>query len=60
MKSIPEKAAKKVKTKSITFKNTHSYYFHPDEDFKEDYEWEKNKSISEFNHSSKIPEKPVT
>lgn len=56
MKSIAEKGEKIIKSKPATFKNTRNYYFHPDEDFKEDYEWEKTRSLSKTTpaHTGKI------
>lgn len=35
--------------RAIRFSSTPSYYFHPDEDFKEDYEWKKNRIMSKTN-----------
>gem|GEM_PF-2833937 len=34
---------------AVRLVNTPAYYFHPDEDFKEDYDWEKNKMVSKIN-----------
>lgn len=32
--------------RAIRYNTSPAYYFHPDEDFKEDYEWEKNKMLA--------------
>jgi hypothetical protein len=50
MKTIAEKKAETQKSKRTDrFSTSSNYYFHPDEDFKEDYEWGKDRAISKTN-----------
>ena len=44
MKSFNSKPQEEAKLKSaIKLSNSPKYYFHPDEDFKEDWDWGKDK-----------------
>ncbi|SMC87641.1 hypothetical protein [Pedobacter africanus] len=47
---MKSKTTKKEETskpgRAIRFSTTPAYYFHPDEDFKEDYDWGKNRMLS--------------
>jgi hypothetical protein len=50
MKPTSTKKAETPKASSgIRYSTSPSYYFHPDEDFKEDYDWKKNKMMSKTN-----------
>lgn len=52
MKTSEEKKEQKKSRWAVRFSKTPNYYFHPDEDFKEDYEWGKNKLISKHNNQN--------
>lgn len=45
MKTIAKKEVETQKRFAVRYHNRPNYYFHPDEDFKEDYEWEKNRTM---------------
>lgn len=47
MKTITERKVQAIKSWSTRrYTNAPNYYFHPDEDFKEDYEWKNRRMLS--------------
>ena len=47
MKSLNDKQKEESKLKTaVKLTNAPKYYFHPDEDFKVDWDWGKNKAIA--------------
>ncbi|ETZ22393.1 hypothetical protein [Pedobacter sp. V48] len=54
MKStVIKKAKAPTPGSAVPLSKTPAYYFHPDEDFKEDYDWEKNRvSLKKNTHNT--------